>query len=265
MVDCRFHQPLFYNSHDPTFRFIAIPSLQRNFLFLCTNIIVAAVAEYSGKLVTGQGFVSKYVPVRKESCAACFNKNVLPAVEKFTVCAESRVKSIIYGENLECTLKAAGLCYINYKLTSWFSIFTLLVIAVVAVFTVPTIYLGNRKEIDAAIQEHTKVLRAKTCELTKQAQKTIEPYINLLIEKSGPVGNFVKTQFPKTRTAGSTVGDSKSTKYNISSDSSVGPKVAVPTSAKTTGASQFPNVPSSTLNNKNDVDQIASDIVKEHN
>lgn len=147
-------------------------------------------------------------------------------------------------------MKAAGISYIIYKLTSWFSIFSLVVSLVVVAFTVPAIYARFNKEIDAAINEHTKLIKSKTVEFTKEAKKAIEPYISTLVEKSGPVGNFIKTQFP-TRTAGSTVGDSKATSFNTAAD--------VPTSAKTTGSTQFPNVPTSNLN-QHDVDQIVNDL-----
>lgn len=158
--------------------------------------------------------------------------------------------------------------------------------AVVFVFTFPALYSRNKSTVDNAIREKTACLRQRVGTLTRDAQKNVQPVINTLIEKSGPVGEFVKKNLNNTRTAGSTVGDSKATSFNTDADRA--------TSGATTGASTtstsansrtlhpgvktatvpvvvpvsipvkvttnpFPNVPTSNLN-RNDVDQIAHDL-----
>lgn len=60
-----------------------------------------------------------------------------------------------------------------------------------------------------------------------------------MIKKTGPVGSFISSKI-NTRTAGSTVGDSKATSYE-----GIPSSVQEPETATTTGSSQFPEVPSS--------------------
>ena len=85
---------------------------------------VAAAAEYAGKLVTGQGFVTKYKPAAK-SYAKQFNSEVLPQVARCSEKFEEQIQKVIYAHDIEVTLKAAGLSYVLYKITSWFSLYTL--------------------------------------------------------------------------------------------------------------------------------------------
>lgn len=234
---------------------------QSHILFLLLTCIVAAGAEYAGKLVTGQGLVTKYKPSSK-AFASKFNEQVLPTVADFNTKLEARINNIVFAHDIEATLKAAGLSYILYKLTSWFSLYTLLLTSVILTFTVPAGYQANKKEIDAAVHKYSACARARATNLTKQAQTAAAPHLDNLAKKTGPVGDFIAARIP-TRTAGSTVGSSPSG-YDGASTSSTAYEhtirdtphaTTVPTvgagafrddatSATTTGLSQFPDVPS---------------------
>ncbi|KAK6198904.1 Reticulon-domain-containing protein [Scheffersomyces amazonensis] len=199
------------------------------------GLLVSAAAEYVGKLVTGQGFVTKYKPTTK-SVAKIFNESILPQIGDLTIYIEEEFNKIAYSHDIETTLKAAGASYILYKVTSWFSLFTLAVVAVVFFFSFPPFYQTYQIEIDQAVAEYTKIIKEKIAEITKLAHEKAAPHIDTLVKKTGPVGSFVQSKFP-TRTAGSTVGESKTT-FGTAADAS---------SATTSGSSQFPNAPSTTL------------------
>lgn len=217
---------------------------------ITNKFIVSAAGEYAGKLVTGQGFVTKYKPSSK-TYAKTINESVLPSIGRGIEKLEEEFQKIVYSHDIETTLKAAGLSYILYKITSWFSFFTLLATSVVLLFTVPVIYVKNKKEIDAAVAQYSKLAKDKTAEYTKLAQDAAAPHVKTLVEKSGPVGSFLQSKFP-TRTAGSTVGDAKASKFE-------GVDVPTQSTASTTGSSKFPEVPTSSIKD----DSTFEDLVEE--
>lgn len=229
------------------------------------GLIGAAVVEYSTKLVTGKGLVSTYKPAC-QSCAEKFNQQVLPHLSAANIKAEQRLKSIVFAENPEHTLKAAGVSYILYKLTSWFSIFTLITMATVLLFTLPFIYTNYKKEIDAAIANFSQCAKSKIAELRETAERNACPHIQNLLKKAGPVGEFIQSKL-HTRTAGSTVNDSKDSVFSTgaapastttttttTTDAAAQQESIDDSTATTTGASQFPNVPSSDI--KSAVEEI---------
>jgi len=216
------------------FKYVNLINLYFHIAYI--GLLVSAGAEYAGKLVTGQGFVTKYKPTTK-SFAKGFNESILPQVADFTVFLEAEFNKIAYSHDIETTLKAAGISYVLYKVTSWFSLYSLLVTAVLFFFSFPPVYQRNQIEIDAAVAEYTKLAKEKIAEFTKLAHEKAGPHIDQIIKKTGPVGSFIQSKFP-TRTAGSTVGESTTT---------FGTPADIPATAHTSGSSQFPNVPSSTL------------------
>lgn len=217
-------------------------------------LLIVAAAEYSTKLITGNGIISKYKPTC--SCAEKFNQSILPHLSIISVKLESQFKKVIFAEDVECTLKAAGVFYIFYKLTSWFSIFTLVTTATVLLFTLPFIYTTYKKEIDAAVANFSACAKSKISEVTSTIQETAKPHIETLIKKTGPVGEFIQSKI-HTRTAGSTVKDSKDSVFATATGGAAAaaakPKSSEPadvfsdlkSSATATGSSQFPNIPSS--------------------
>ncbi|CAH2350660.1 reticulon-like protein 1 [[Candida] railenensis] len=215
------------------------------------GLIAAAAAEYAGKLVTGQGFVTKYKPATK-SFAAKLNNEALPLIADFNLKLESEVQKIIYAHDLETTLKAAGVSYILYKLTSWFSLYTLLVTSVILTFTVPAGYFHNKKQIDAAVHKYSECAKAQASELYQKGHKAAAPHFDTLIKKTGPVGSFISSKIP-TRTAGSTVGESPAAYAN---------KIDETPSATTTGASKFPEVPQTTASVVDEAEGLKAEVTK---
>lgn len=143
------------------------------------------------------------------------------------------MQKIIFAHDIEATLKAAGLSYVLYKVTSWLSLYALIATSVVLAFTVPAVYFQNKKQIDAAAAHYSKLAKEKTSEYADLAHKQAAPHIETLIKKTGPVGSFISSKIP-TRTAGSTVGSDHSASFKDIPETST---------AHTTGASKFPEVP----------------------
>lgn len=228
--------------------------MQQLFFHLLTIFFaVSAAVEYAGKLVTGEGFVTKYKGVPK-SYAKYINGNILPHVANFNEELEQQFQKIIYAHDIETTLKAAGLSYVLYKITSWFSLYTIVFAVVVLVFTVPVIYSKNKKEIDAAVAQYSKLAKEKTSEYAKLAHEKAAPHIDTLVKKTGPVGSFISSKIP-TRTAGSTVGSDKATSFEGIPEST----------ATTTGASKFPEVPASTPSTVEDlIDEGKAKVEEAH-
>lgn len=223
------------------------------------GLIIAAIAEYAGKLINGQGFVSKYKPPAHKNIAPRLKNEVFPALADAIGKGEDKFLRVVYAQDFECTLRAAAMLYLWYKLTSWFSLFTLIFIAVVGVFTVPAFYVRNKKEIDAVVSQYYRLIKNKTAEATSDIRKQVQPHLDNLAKKSGPLGNFVQLKFP-TRTAGSTVGNNTASSYGTGADAHVGAssgvsksstsatsRAAPASSSSSTSASQFPSVPKSSL------------------
>lgn len=225
---------------------LKINVLSKLFYLAYIVFLVSAAAEYAGKLVTGEGFVTKYKGSKATSYSGFVDDSVLPALSKGYKCLENKVQRIVFAQDIELTLKTAGVAYIASNLTSWFSLYTLVFAFVVLAFTVPPVYVSNKKDIDAAVAHYSKVAKEKSSELTDQAHTAIAPHLDTLVQKTGPVGQFVKSKFP-TRTAGSTVGGARGYDEPIVEKPFEGAGSAAPDHVSTgaTSGSSFPSVPSS--------------------
>lgn len=168
------------------------------------------------------------------------------------------MQKIIFSQDIETTLKAAGLSYVLYKVTSWLSLYALIATSVVLVFTAPAVYFQNKKQIDAAAAHYSKLAKEKTAEYTELAHKQAAPHIETLIKKTGPVGSFISSKIP-TRTAGSTVGSDTSASFK---------DIPETATAHTTGASKFPEVPATTglhpTTVEDVIDEATSHVQAEH-
>lgn len=199
-----------------------------NFVYLA--LLAAAAAEYSGQLLSGQGFVTKYL-----GDPQCYSKYVkdtlLPAIGNTFDCFEKKTIDIVYVKDLEKTLKAAGVAYILHKITAYFSVYALVWVGVIFMFSVPPFYQAHQGEIDATFARFKTCAAAQAKQLATCAKCKLGPWLDQVIEKTGPVGNFIQSKFP-TRTAGSTVCGARADKT-----------AAEPSSGISSGASKFPDTP----------------------
>ncbi|KAH3670769.1 hypothetical protein OGAPHI_001285 [Ogataea philodendri] len=197
---------------------------------LLTVFLVSALAEYTGKFATGQGFVTRFKPAYK-NVVGKYADQYSGEAAKLIKEAEVKVQEVLYSKDIEQTLKVAGIAFIFYELTSFFSLWTLLLTATLVSFTAPVIYLGNKKQIDDAVVTYSKVAKDKLAELFEVLKEKAGPHLKTAEQKLGPVGSFIKSKVP-VRTAGSTVGESPAATSATTATTS--------TSASTT----LPSVPS---------------------
>lgn len=207
------------------------PLLTLFFRLSAYGLTAAAAAEYAGKVVTGKGFVSKYVP-EPAAFAPKFNLQVLPHVAQAVEAGEKQVRAVVYAHLYTATLKAAAALFVLYKLTLWFLLFTLAVVVLVGAFTLPAVYVHNKTEIDAAVKKYGAIAHEKAGELAQKAHEQAKPHLATLNEKVGPYTGFITLRLP-VRTAGLTV----------ESKPPVAPEPEVATS---TGASTFAKAPEAT-------------------
>lgn len=207
--------------------FKAIDLVRIFFKISYITLLFSAGAEYVGKVFTGQGFVSNFYKNYSTSFAKPINKHLLPLIGELNVAIEHHLNYIVYSRNVETTLKFAGISYIFYQLTSVVSLFTLTVISVILLFTIPPAYLANKKQVDAFVGKYTACFK-------NQVGKGVEQLHDAL--KQTPVGPYL-SKFAPRRTAGSTVGDSKATSYGTAADSHHGVDVNVPVGSTTSSSS----------------------------
>ena len=197
-------------------------------------LLLSAAAEYVGKLLTGKGFVTNYFkqsPTAKSSYSEKFNKEFLPTIADLNTQIEKQVKKVVFAQDIESTLKAAGISYILYKVTSFVSLYSLFIFAIGFFFTVPYIYTTYQKEIDAAVGKYTSCAKAKV-------NKTLDdlcPHVHGFFKQLGPIGQAIEKKLP-VRTAGSTVGNSRATSYGTAADQPI-PASSSSSSSKPTGIS----------------------------
>lgn len=201
-----------------------------NFFFRLASIVLLASAagEYVGKATSGTGFVTKFRPAYSSAFSTCASQR-LNNLAKILPCLEKEVQKLVYSFNIEKTLKAAGLFYILYNITSIFSLYTLAVLTTIGAFTLPLVYETYQTEINQAVSQGYNLGKDKAEEYTKIAYEKAEPVLKQVDEKLGPVSKFVKQQY-KVRTASTTVAEDESKSSTSAADAS---------SAFTSGASKL--------------------------
>ncbi|CCH42489.1 hypothetical protein BN7_2034 [Wickerhamomyces ciferrii] len=203
-------------------------------------LISSAIAEYAGKLVTGTGFVTRYRPSYNKT----FSKKTSNFLESFTKdlpALEEEGQKLLYSFDIENTLKASGLFYILYKITSWLSLYKLIFTATVLTFTLPAIYENYQDEINEAVVKFSAIAREKAGEYGQLAQEKATPYLKQADEKLGPVSKFIKSKY-QVRTASTSVGEQNVSAFSSGSEpiSNTGAKKVSSSSSKATNP--FENV-----------------------
>lgn len=204
------------------------------------TLILSSVAEYAGKLVLGTGFVTKFRPAYVsffEQHASIISAHLVDYLKV----AELKVQDLVYSKDLENTFKVAIVTYFLYKITSWFSIFTILMTSTILAFSLPVVYESNKDQIDALVKDSSKVLKLKALQFQEVAKEKSAPYL----QKLGPLGSFIQSKLPKNRTASTTVGEVK-------------PSMDEPVKAASTGI-ELPSVPTSAPGEV-DINELESEL-----
>ncbi|GMM38716.1 Rtn1 protein [Saccharomycopsis crataegensis] len=229
------------------------------------TLFVSGAAEYAGKLVTGTGLATRFKPKKECTCLKDFVSEYSPKLAPQVAKLQHDIEAIVFASDVEKTLKTAGACYALYKITSWFSLYTLLVTSTIAAFTLPVAYVTYEKEIHEAKEKYYSLAKSKAGEYKDLAHEHAKPYIAQAQEHISPYTSKVAGYLPKNRTAGSTVGASPVPAKPAAAAAAPAP---APT-ATTTGSNlhtttAMPKVPSAEPISSNiDIDDLRSSIQKD--
>ncbi|GME96545.1 unnamed protein product [Ambrosiozyma monospora] len=168
------------------FKYVNVVSLV---LYASTLVLAAsAFAEFVGRKVTGQGLISKLRP-QNTTYLGSFADTYASHFVKFVKNFELFLQDVIYSRDVETTAKFSALAFIFYKLTSWFSLWSLSVFFTVVLFTIPPLYLGNKTLIDDSAIKYSKLARDQAGIHYGKARTLAAPHLSKLDAKFAPVTN----------------------------------------------------------------------------
>lgn len=185
-------------------------------IFVNIDLVLAAI-EYASKAALGKGIVSSYKPA---SCsyAECVNKHALPKLAKLHICIEAEVQKLLNVADIKSSLKAAGVSFIAYVLTSRFSLFTLAYALIIFAFSIPFVYTTFKTEIDAIVYQYYSCAKYGACKVCEQIKAIIKPHVDCALKKADPLIKNFKALVPGTAlsTGSNGTSDEVSTSEKIS-------------------------------------------------
>ncbi|KAG0676263.1 hypothetical protein C6P40_001267 [Pichia californica] len=196
-------------------------------------LLISAIAEYTGKILTGTGFVTKFKPEKYKFSIGKIADYYAPHFVTILKKIEIKVEDLYTSVDIESTLKFGGISFLLYKLTSTFSIWSLIFFSTILSFSVPPIYLSNKEIIDKNIIKIVDLSKVKINETYKIVDEKFGPQINKIKDSTAPVLKLIQSKLP-VRTAGTTVGETTKEPISVATTSS-----AVPNS--TSASSKIPS------------------------
>lgn len=220
-------------------------------------LLISAISEYLGKVVTGTGFVTKFKPKQPNTRISEVIDYYAPHFVKISKNVEIKIQELYTSVNIESTLKFGVLSFILYKLTNSISIWSLLFTSTILLFTVPLVYSLNKEIIDKNIIKIVNLVKSKIDENSKLVNEKYGPQIEKAKKSLKPILNLVESKIP-VRTAGTTVGET-STKTSTSIESNLKNEIDSKTSSSaphlTTAAPlKKPTVPAVPTTEETEVD-----------
>lgn len=197
-------------------------------IFLTTGSI-----EFLSKAFLGQGLVTKY-GINDCPNTVGLIKPYLDDFLKQLPVKQAKMRMLVFAQVPKNTFKAALVTYLLHKLFSWFSVWTLLFVGVLATFTLPVVYTTYQKEIDSIVGSTCETIKTKSNETCNQVCQKIEPHV----KKIGPLNTLVQNCCKSTQATTPAAGISaQSTTTKLAAD------VPITTSTSTTTGIDLPNVP----------------------
>lgn len=201
-----------------------------------TVIFTTATLEFLSKLFLSQGLVTKYGLQDCPNIVGFLKPKIDEILKKLPV-YQAKFRKLVMASSPERSYKAAGVVYILHKLFLVFSLWTLLLLSIIGIFTLPLIYKTYQNEIDECLCQVFRFTKDKSQSFSKVACDKATPYVRQLDEQLSPISSFIASKFPQVRTAGSTVSPESTTTF-------LAAKVPVEVeSVATTTSASFPSVP----------------------
>ncbi len=174
------------------------------FFYISAYVLaVSALAEYIGKVATGEGFVSRFKPVQTTHIGDFLEAHAQIFAKAFKNC-EIQLQNLFTSVSIETTLKAAIVSYVLYQLTSFLSVWTIAFTSTILAFTLPVAYASNKEVVDSSVKQYSELAKAQSLKAYNTIKTQAEPHLKKVEEKIAPLTDFVKSKIP-VRTAGSTV------------------------------------------------------------
>jgi uncharacterized protein YjbJ (UPF0337 family) len=141
---------------------------------LYLSFAAVSAAEFAGKTLTGNGFVSqmrpnKYFAVPRESVDSIF-----AGLHQFINFLVLEFQRILFVENFATTVSAFVASFFGYVLIKYLPLWSLVLTSTVLVFTVPLVYLKNQEVIDQQIARLSEIINAQL----NQAKQVSGKYAN---------------------------------------------------------------------------------------
>jgi hypothetical protein len=182
------------------------------------TLLGAALAEYSGKILTGTGFLTKFKPQEK-GCVGNFADYYAPHFVTVLKKVELKTYALYTAANVENSIRAGIASFFLYKLTSTFSLWSLIFVLTILSFSVPLIYTKNKEIIDKNILKIVEILKEKFDEVLKITNEKLGPQFEKAKKIADPVWKTIESKLP-VRTAGSTVASGTEVKSTATTTSS---------------------------------------------
>ncbi|CCK68102.1 Rtn1p KNAG_0A04250 [Huiozyma naganishii CBS 8797] len=188
---------------------------------LYTVFLTTASLEFVSKLLFGQGVVTKYGIKECPNTVAAVKPYVDELLRQLPV-QQARMRMLVFAYVPKNTFKAAVATYVLHKVFSWFPLWTVLFVGDLFLFTMPIVYRTYQTEIDAAVQQGCKLVKARAQCAGKKLCDAVEPHIR----KCPPLNKIIQNCAANNKKT-ATANDGEAT-------------------ASTTSAQQFPDVPEHT-------------------
>ncbi|CAL9731295.1 hypothetical protein MOUN0_L05534 [Monosporozyma unispora] len=190
-------------------------------IFLTTGTI-----EFLSKAFLGQGLITKY-GIKECPNTVAIIKPYFDEFLKNLPVKQAKFRMLVFAQVPKNTFKAALIAFALHKLFSWFSVWTILFVSVLAMFTLPIVYVTYQKEIDSMLNCACTTIKTKSNQICNQICNKVEP----TIKKIGPLNTLLNNYKQK---------------QGISNDSTTTKLAAeVPISSSTSTGIDLPNVPNS--------------------
>lgn len=182
-----------------------------------TVFLTTGTIEFVSKAFLGQGLVTKYGVKECPNTVGMIKPYVDNILKQLPV-KQAKMRMLVFAYVPKNTFKAALVTYCLHKLFSWFSLWCLLFVGDLAIFSLPIIYKTYQTEIDAVLTKGCKCGKTKINQVSKQICDAVEPHV----KKIGPLNKFLQ---------------------NLKKSNETPVETPVETSSATTTGTDLPSVP----------------------
>jgi len=128
---------------------------------LYLSFAAVSAAEFAGKTLTGNGFVSQMRPNRYFAVPRESLDSIFAGLHQFINFLVLEFQRILFVENFATTVSAFVASFFGYVLIKYLPLWSLVLTSTVLAFTVPLVYLKNQEVIDQQIAHLSEIINAQ--------------------------------------------------------------------------------------------------------